>query len=217
MGANCSGGWTGQTNCAMDGGAGNEVRGIEYGPSDAGHLTEDAQLKLSIYMAKLRQFRDDLPATLQPRMSDAQLTELATSLLDGTVYEITKELEDIQLLSERSLLNKRMRVVSSHKTQRVELAKQHKEALAACQHKPHNLPLLKSKHEAEKRELELKLAEEMRSTDQKVILELDQLVSEQQTTMHQAAVPFFSVTNKPDEIQVQMHVLSFIQRLRQST
>ncbi len=191
--------------------------GIEYGPSDAGRLSEEAQQRLGVYLTKLKLFRGELPAAFQARLTDTQLKELAISLLDGTVFEITKELEDIQLLSERSLLNKRMRVVSSHKTQRVELARQQKEELAACQHKPHNQPLVKSKHEVESRELELKLSEEIRSTDQKVILELDQLVTEQQTTMLQAAVPFFAVTNKPEDIQVQIHILSFVQRLRSQT
>ncbi len=196
---------------------GGEVRGIEYEPSDAGHLSEEAQQTLKLFFAKLRQFRDELPAAIQPKLSDTQLRELAISLLDGTVFEITKELEDIQLLSERSLLNKRMRVVSSQKTQRVEMAKRQKEEVAGCQHKPHNLPLLKTRHETERCDLDASLTEEIRSTDQKIILELDQIVSEQQTTMHQAAIPLFAVTNKPEEIQVQMHILSFIQTLRSQT
>ena len=33
------------------------------------------------------------------------------SLLDGTVFEIVKELDEIQQLNERSLLNKRMKVL----------------------------------------------------------------------------------------------------------
>ena len=193
------------------------VKGIEFDPSDAGHLSEEAEHKLEFFFSKLRQFRDNLPVTMHAKLPDSQLRELAKSLLDGTVFEIVKELEDIQQLTERSLLNKRMRVVSSHKTRRVELVKQHKAELATNQHKAHNLPLLKARHETERHNLEQKLLEEMHSTDQKIILDLDQIVTEQQSTMHQAAVPFFVVTNNPEEIQVQVHILSFIQRLGTQT
>ena len=43
------------------------------------------------------------------------LSGIATCLLDGTVFEIVKGLEDIQQLSERNLLNKRMKLVNSQK------------------------------------------------------------------------------------------------------
>ena len=43
------------------------------------------------------------------------LSGIATCLLDGTVFEIVKGLEDIQQLSERNLLNKRMKIVNSQK------------------------------------------------------------------------------------------------------
>ena len=184
------------------------------GPSDtAGQLSEDARQLLESYLSKLKKFREELPPTLQSKLGHSQLRELAFSLLDGTVFEIVKELEDIQQLNERSLLNKRMKVVSAHKTQRVELAKRHKDEIVSNQHKPHNLPLLKSKHEKERHELEKKLAEEIGSMDQTIILELDQIVTDQQSTLHQAALPFFIVTNKPEDIQIQMHILSCIQRL----
>lgn len=43
------------------------------------------------------------------------LSGIATCLLDGTVFEIVKGLEDIQQLTERNLLNKRMKLVNSQK------------------------------------------------------------------------------------------------------
>lgn len=43
------------------------------------------------------------------------MNTIATSLLDGTVFEIVKGLEDIQQLTERNLLNRRMKVINSHK------------------------------------------------------------------------------------------------------
>ena len=188
---------------------------IDYGPSDLGKLdAEDAQ-RLDFYYQKLCKYRDSLPANLHSKMTNSQLHKLAECLIDGTMFEIVRELEDIQQLSERALLNKRMKVVSAQKTKKVEMSKRHNEEMAACEHRPHNLPLVKAKHEKEKAELDKLLQEEIKQTDQQIILELDQLVTNQQTTMQQADVTFFSVTNNTQDVQVQMNILRFIQKLGQ--
>ena len=197
----------------IQGQAGSEP--IDYGPSDLGKLSEEEAEKLDLYYKKLCQYRDSLPSGLHTHMTNTELHQLAECLVDGTMFEIVRELEDIQQLSERALLNKRMKVVSAQKTKKVEMSKRHNEEIFACHHRPHNLPLVTAKHEKEKAELDKQLQEEIRSTDRQIILELDQLVTNQQTTMQQAAVTFFTVTNNPQEIQVQMHILRFIQKLGQ--
>lgn len=186
---------------------------IHFSPADLGKLSEEEKHQVKFYFSQLKQYREEAPPAYQAKLSDARLRELSLSLLDGTVFEIVRELEDIQQLKERSLLNKRMKVVSAHKSRKVEMAKRHQEELASSSSKLHNLPLLRAQHEKERRDLEKKLAEEIRATDQKIILELDQIVSDQQSTMQQAAVPFFMVSNKPEDIQIQIHTLRFVQRL----
>lgn len=57
--------------------------------------------------------------------------------------------------------------------------------------------------------------EELRKKDQKIIMELDQKVMDQQSTLEKAGVPGFYVTNKPQDIRVQMFLLDFIVRLSQ--
>ena len=192
-----------------------QQQAVDFGPSDLGKLSEEEAEKLHLYYHKLCQYRDTLPANLHARMPNSELRQLAECLVDGTMFEIVRELEDIQQLSERALLNKRMKVVSAQKAKKVEMVKRHEVELLTCHHRPHNLPLIKAKHEKEKAELDKQLQEEVRATDQQIILELDQLVTNQQTTMQQADVTFFSVTNNPQEVQVQMHVLRFIQKLGQ--
>ncbi|CAG9115832.1 unnamed protein product [Plutella xylostella] len=59
--------------------------------------------------------------------------------------------------------------------------------------------------------------EEMKQTDMKLVMQLDQKVSDQQVTLEKAGVPGFFVTNKPIEIKVQMHLLDFILRLSNMT
>lgn len=188
---------------------------IDYGPSDLGKLTQEEAQILDLYYHKLCQYRDTLPSNLHAKIANTQLHKLAECLIDGTIFEIVRELEDIQQLSERALLNQRMKVVSAQKTKKVEMSKRHNEEVMACEHRAHNLPLVKAKHEKEKAELDKQLQEEIKSTDQQIILELDQMVTNQQTTMKQADVTFFTVTNNPQEVQIQMHILRFIQKLGQ--
>lgn len=86
-----------------------------------------------------------------------------------------------------------------------------REEIENCQ--PHDLPKVKVRHKKETTELDEQFENQLRVVDQEIILELDQLVSEQQLTLHQAAVPFFKITNSPQEIQMQAYILSFVQKL----
>lgn len=192
-----------------------EPRGISYDPSDTGKLTEESQRKLHVFYTNLCSYRDALAPNLKMKMSDQKMRDLAHSLLDDTVFDIVQELEDIQSLCERRLLHKRMKVVGGHKTMKMEMTKRHVEDVARNRCKPHNLPLLKTEHDKQKIDLDKKLADELRRTDQEVILELDQIVSDQQSTLFSTKVPFFCVTNSSQDIQVQMHILRFIQKLSQ--
>ena len=187
-------------------------QGIEFGPSHSKMSPEDRH-KYDLYYRKLKIFREQLPSNLMSKLSSHQLKELASSLLDGTVFAIVGELEDIQKETERLLLKKRMEVVNRHKSRRVELTKRHGLELDSAESKPHMLSLMRSRHEAERAELEKKLAEEMRSMDRTLVLELDQLVADQQSTMHQCALPLFCVTNNPQEVQLQMHLLRFLLKM----
>ena len=54
-------------------------------------------------------------STYKKKITYDVMTQLAQSLLDDTVFEIVKGLEDIQQLTERNLLNRRMKVLSDHK------------------------------------------------------------------------------------------------------
>ena len=78
------------------------------------------------------------------------LLELTSALEDGTVFEIVHELESIQQLSERKVLNQRMKVVSNHKQQMAELGR--KQLLEGSS----------SNREEEKKILEKRLADELR-------------------------------------------------------
>ncbi|KAL9969354.1 hypothetical protein ACROYT_G021558 [Oculina patagonica] len=177
---------------------------------------EAEQKRLTSFLTQLQAMVRDLPGTYKKKFTYDVLSGIATCLLDGTVFEIVKGLEDIQQLSERNLLNKRMKIVNSQKAQRMEMSKKQKDALQKCEQRPHNLPIVEASNAQEKKALEEKLEAEVIKVDQKVVLELDQLVSDQQATLQKAGVPLFSITNNPDDIRLQMYILDFIQRLDQS-
>ena len=187
--------------------------GLEFGPSHPSQLTPEERHKYDFYYRKLKVFRDQLPSHLTTKLSSHLLRDLTSSLLDGTVFAAVGELEEIQRLTERSLLKSRMEVVNRHKGRRVELAKRHGQELVDAESKPHTASLLQGRHAAERADLDGVLAEEMRATDRKVVLELDQLVADQQSTLQEYAVPLFGVTTNPQDLQLQMHLLRFLVKL----
>ena len=67
--------------------------------------------------------------------------------------------------------------------ERMEQNKTHKAAIDACSNKPHHLPVVRKKHTQEKENLESRLEQELVQLDQKLVLELDRVVADQQTTM----------------------------------
>lgn len=65
----------------------------------------------------------------------------------------------------------------------MEQNKTHKAAIDACRNKPHHLPIVNKKHVQEKENLQSRLEQELIHLDQKLVLELDRVVADQQTTM----------------------------------
>ena len=54
---------------------------------------------------------------IQQRLPYDLLTSLASSLLDGTVFEIVNSLKEVQQLEERHLSAQRMKILNEHKGQ----------------------------------------------------------------------------------------------------
>ncbi|KAK3743869.1 hypothetical protein QZH41_016475 [Actinostola sp. cb2023] len=173
--------------------------------------------KVANYLTQLQAMVRELPGNLKSKLTFDVLNMIATSLLDGTVFEIVKGLEDIQQLTERNLLNRRMKLLNSHKAQRMEMNKRHTKDIEDCQQRPHNLPVVERDNLEENQKLETTIDNEMLQLDQKVVLELDQIVSDQQATLERAGVPLFFITNKSDDVRLQMNILDFIQRLMPSS
>uniref|UniRef100_A0A8C3YT92 Protein DGCR6L n=1 Tax=Catagonus wagneri TaxID=51154 RepID=A0A8C3YT92_9CETA len=137
----------------------------------------------------------ELPSSFQQRLSYTTLSDLALALLDGTVFEIVQGLLEIQHLTEKSLYNQRLRLQNEHRVLRQALRQKHQEAQQAC--RPHNLPVLQAAQQRELEAVEHRIREEQRAMDQKIVLELDRKVADQQSTLEKAGVAGFYVTTNP--------------------
>ncbi|XP_067676739.1 protein DGCR6-like [Haliotis asinina] len=181
--------------------------------SDDQSLKEQRQKNHYLLNSELQNMARELPMKFQQRLPYDLLSGLANALLDGTVFEIVRSLEEVQHLEEKSLFNQRSKLSSEHKAQRHEMQKKHKEMLQSCQTKPHNLPLVQSQIQRELETMTKRCDEELKKKDMKVILDLDQKVMDQQVMLEKAGVPGFFVTNNRQEIRLQMYLLEFILRL----
>lgn len=63
--------------------------------------------------------------------------------------------------------------------------------------------------------LETKSKEEIQKMDERIVLELDNCVSDQQGTLEKAGVPGFYQTTNPLDVQLQMYLLQFIHKMRE--
>ncbi|KAF6081868.1 hypothetical protein HJG60_008869 [Phyllostomus discolor] len=170
-------------------------------------------------LSALQSLVKELPSSFQQRLSYTTLSDLALALLDGTVFEIVQGLLEIQHLTEKSLYNQRLRLQNEHRVLRQALRQKHQEAQQAC--RPHNLPMLEAAQQREQERpspwqaMEHRIREEQRAMDQKIILELDRKVADQQSTLEKAGVAGFYVTTNPQELTLQMNLLELIRKLQQ--
>ncbi|KAE8634405.1 hypothetical protein XENTR_v10002295 [Xenopus tropicalis] len=164
-------------------------------------------------LSELQSLVKDLPSSCQQRMSHTILSDLALALIDGTVFEIVQGLLEIQHLTEKNLYNQRLKLHAEHRGLKQDLLRKHREAQQSC--KAHNFQVLKATQQRELESLEQRIKEEQRMMDEKIVLELDQKVIDQQTTLEKAGVSGFYITKNPQELMLQMNILELIQKLQQ--
>uniref|UniRef100_A0A8D0HEX5 DGCR6 n=1 Tax=Sphenodon punctatus TaxID=8508 RepID=A0A8D0HEX5_SPHPU len=165
-------------------------------------------------LSDLQALVKELPSSSsQQRLSYTILSDLALALIDGTVFEIVQGLLDIQHLTEKNLYNQRLKLHSEHRVLKQDMLHKHKEAQQSC--KSHNVPVLKAAQQRELEAMEQRIREEQRMMDEKIVLELDQKVVDQQSTLEKAGVTGFYITTNPQELTLQMNLLELIRKLQQ--
>ena len=158
---------------------------------------QDLQRKLYFLVEQLQLMAGELPPKYQMRLPYELLSGLANSLLNDTIFEIVKGLMEIQHVTEKHLFQQRLQLLNQQKIET-------QEKLSGT--KPED-------QEIRKAALFKKHKEDIKKLDMKLVLQLDQKVADQQSTLEKAGVPGFYVTNSPMEIQVQMRLCDFIIRL----
>ncbi|XP_075970732.1 gonadal protein gdl isoform X2 [Anticarsia gemmatalis] len=158
---------------------------------------EALQRKLYFLLEQLQEMARELPPKYQMRVPIELLSGLANCLLNETVFEIVIGLMEIQHVTEKHLFQQRQQISRKHTLE--------------IQNMINTTP--QEQQELQKAILLERHKEELRQTDMKLVLQLDQKVSDQQVTLEKAGVPGFFVTNKPIEVKVQMYLLDFILRL----
>ncbi|XP_066597911.1 gonadal protein gdl [Prorops nasuta] len=156
------------------------------------------QRKLYFLVEQLQHMASELPPKYQMRLPYELLSGLANSLLNDTIFEIVKGLMEIQHVTEKQLFHQRLQLENQ---QKIVL----QEALSAVSTDMEKSQITAMLHQRHK--------EELKETDMKLVLQLDQKVSDQQGILEKAGVPGFYITNNPVDIQVQMRLCDFIIRL----
>ncbi|XP_058832913.1 gonadal protein gdl [Topomyia yanbarensis] len=172
---------------------------VEPGTSNESFQTQEIlQRKLYFLLEHLKKMHATLPEQYQMRISYELLAGLANSLLNDTIFEIVKGLMEIQHVTEKHLMQVREKVENDHQLE----VKQWESKIQDPEELEHIIALMKIKH-----------TKNMKETDMKLVLHLDQKVKDQQSTLEKAGVPGFYVTENPKEIKIQMYLLDFILRL----
>lgn len=175
------------------------VAKVHFRNMEANEPTPEAlQRKLYFLLEQLQDMARELPPKYQMRVPIELLSGLANCLLNDTVFEIVKGLMEIQHVTEKHLFQQRQQIINKHALEIQNMI---------------NTTPNPEQQELQKTLLASRHKEELRHTDMKLVLQLDQKVSDQQVTLEKAGVPGFFVTNKPIEVKVQMHLLDFILRL----
>lgn len=169
--------------------------------------------KLDHYITMLQKMIHPLSKEYKKKLPYDMICQLAHSILDGTVFEIAIGLKDIQRITEKNLLKRRNVVVNDHRQKKSEIVKRHEKEIEKSQSKPHQILVLEKQQKEEINIFKEKCDKELTTLDQKLVLELDQLMSDQQATLQRAGLPFFYITNDPEDIRLQMYVLGFIMKL----
>ena len=143
------------------------------------------------------------------------LSSLANCLLNETIFKIVEGLTEIQQVTEKQLLQQRLQLLHKHKGILVLILSAREEIklilfyfILLSAEKENN-----KANESVMEEIIARQTAELKEADKNLIQQLDQLVTDQQSTLEKAGVPGFYPTFNAQDIQMQMYLLEFITTL----
>ena len=170
-------------------------------------------LKLNYYIQYFNRQVETLHDEYKRRLPYDIICQLAHTVLDGTVFEIVKGLQEVQVLMEKSLSDRRAELIKAQRSNKKDMLKRQKSELSIVEKNKHQRKLLEKQHETQRSAFAGNCEKELIRLDKKLVVELDRQVCEQQSALYRAGLPFFRVTSDSGEIKVQMVVLQMIMGL----
>ncbi|CDW59386.1 DGCR6 domain containing protein [Trichuris trichiura] len=92
--------------------------------------------RLRKYVAELEAFSSTLSAREKSLLNHAVLSSLATALLDRTVFEIARELQEIQQIKEKDLFQHRQAMINQQARAKERLLERQQQEIVQCQSLP---------------------------------------------------------------------------------
>ncbi|KFD62220.1 hypothetical protein M514_12186, partial [Trichuris suis] len=92
--------------------------------------------RLRKYVAELEAFSSTLSAREKSLLNHAVLSSLATALLDRTVFEIARELQEIQQIKEKDLFQHRQAMINEQARAKERLLERQQQEIVQCQSLP---------------------------------------------------------------------------------
>ncbi|KAK7072591.1 Protein dgcr6 [Halocaridina rubra] len=138
--------------------------------------SSDTQERLYKMLENLQNLARQIPTKFQQRLPYDLLSPLAHVLLDNTVFEIVRELVELQHMTEKSLHQQRMHLINKHRVEKESLIKQHREEILAAerQGKAHVAARLPRLHGEQLTEMERRHAQEVSNCHERILQLLDQ-------------------------------------------
>nr|ACO11037.1 DGCR6 [Caligus rogercresseyi] len=163
-------------------------------------------------LEELQRMAQSIPRQFQQRLPTELLSVIAAALAEGPIFEIVEALSEVQQATEKNLFQQRLEFLHKHTVEKREFQDHYRSTICSSSDESVILNLTK---ELDKQEEVMKKRhrEQLRQSDMKLILQLDQKLMDQQVTLEKAGLPGFHVTNEPNEIRLQMYLLDFIRRL----
>nr|CAG4645203.1 EOG090X0GJG [Leptodora kindtii] len=175
---------------------------------------EELQHRLYHLLERLQEQARQLPLQFQQRMPYELLSGLANCLLNETIFKIVEGLMEIQQVTEKQLLQHRLQLLHRHRGSTSPAVLRNRNSVRSYLTYAEKEALGKNPEQQAEKELLLeKQKEELKKADMNLIQQLDQVVTDQQTTLEKAGVPGFYVSTNSQEIRVQMYLLDFILKL----
>ncbi|KFD46940.1 hypothetical protein M513_12186, partial [Trichuris suis] len=131
--------------------------------------------RLRKYVAELEAFSSTLSAREKSLLNHAVLSSLATALLDRTVFEIARELQEIQQIKEKDLFQHRQAMINEQARAKERLLERQQQEIVQCQSLPDHVTVaVIEKNQRERQRFEKSCLLQLQRLDKEAVEELDQ-------------------------------------------